>query len=86
MTKIDTVDIAFELERILPFAGNETIERVCDLFEWRLRNYRIELEKQFKKQNEINRSRHHGCQRALFCASGLLVFALAYIVYLKGGY
>lgn len=84
MTKIDTVDIAYELERILPTSGDETISRVVDLFEWRLRNYRIELIKEFRKQNGTNYSRHRGCQRALFCSSGLLVLAFGWILYLKG--
>lgn len=84
MIKIDTADISYELGHILPMAGNSTIERVVDLFQQQLHYHEIELKKQFEKHNETNRSRHSGCQKALFASSALLALALVEIVYLKG--
>lgn len=82
--QIDTVDITYQLEEMLPTASERTIERVVDLYCHQLFLYRIDLERTFQANNEANRRRHRGCQKALFLANGLLVAALAQILYLKG--
>lgn len=82
---IDRVDVAFELERILPTAGEETIERVIDLFNWQLSLYRVDLEKQVEKHNETNRGRHKVCHKTLLFTVGLLAWSIGYIIYLLNG-